>query len=454
MTLHSNTSRRRPSWGASILALGLTFGLAGCDSLLEVENPNNISGSEIVNIAAANAMVNGALSGVADGWANVALSYSTATDELEWVGSRDAFTELDNGNLSDPFNEFTDEEFQWLARGRWMADEADRILTIHAASTDPDSQLTDPENVGWAKVYAAIARVTIADWYDDYVFSDRQESGVPFGERFGGQPMTALYDQAIVLLQAARTIGVAEGDQELEWTAMAMEARAEFSKAIWPVAQNPTGTGLVSSAAADGLAQTLLASLADPDWEYDFTYSSQTINAAIAFWVNSRQEMRIGQTYTSPDPTGAPTFDQVTMTDLIDVGTVSPELFRLIDRFSFQSNTQYPDLRQVSAREMLLIRAEHALAGGSTPNFTTHINTLRALDGLTPFAGQVTALALLIHSRATNLFLGGRRLADHYRFGDPSAEWIPGSEALTSPGTFFPIAVLECRANENLPDAC
>ena len=205
MTLHSNTSGRRPRWGVSILALGLTFGLAGCDALLEVENPNNISGAEIVNIAAANAMVNGALSGLADGYSEVLTSYSTATDELEWVGSRDAYTELDNGKFSNPFNEFTDSQFQWLARGRWMADEADRILTIHAASTSADSQLANPENLGYARLYAAIARVTIADWYDDYVFSDRSESGTPFGKRFGGVSMVTLYDDAIALLTSGRT---------------------------------------------------------------------------------------------------------------------------------------------------------------------------------------------------------------------------------------------------------
>ena len=454
MTLHSYTSQRRPRWGASILALGLTLALAGCDSLLEVDNPNNISADDITDIAAANAMVNGALSGVADGYAEVLTSYSTATDEFEWVGSRDAYNELDGGKFSNPFNEFTDDQFQWLARGRWMADEADRILTLHAASTSSDSLLANPENLGWAKLYGAIARVTIADWYDDYVFSDRSEAGTPFGGRFGGQPMTAMYDQAIVLLTSAMAIGAAEGDQELEWTALAMRARAYFSLAIWPAAQRPAGTGLVSSTNADTDAGDLLASLADADWEYDFFYSVSTISASIGNWVNSRQEMRIGPTYTSPDPTGSPTFDQVTMTDLIDVTTVSPELFRLIDRFAFRSNTRYPDLRIVSAREMHLIRAEHALALG-TGNFTTHINALRALDPvLTPYAGQVNARDLLIHSRQTNLFLGGRRLADHYRFQDPSREWLAGSEGATFSGTFFPIAVLECRANENLPDTC
>ncbi len=145
-------------------------------------------------------------------------------------------------------------------------------------------------------------------------------------------------------------------------------------------------------------------------------------------------------------------FDQVTMTDLIDVATVVPQLAFLIDRFAFQSNTNYPTLRIVSAREMWLIRAEHALTTGG--DFTTPINALRALDGLTAYSGQVAARDLLIQARQTNLFLGGRRLSDHYRFQILSPDWIAGSEGATFAGVFFPIAVQECRANDNLPSAC
>ena len=458
------TSRRRPRWGASLLVLGLAVGVAGCDELLQVDNPNNITGAGVLTLDAADALVNGALSGVADGFAEILTSYSTLTDELEWSGSRDAYTELDLGTASNPFNEFTDSQFRWLARSRWMADEADRILTVHAASSDPDSQLSDPENLGYAKMYAAIARINIANWYDDYVYSDKAEAGTPFGERFGVRAMSTVYDEAIVLLTDAIAIAIAEGldpteeDENLQYAALALRAKARHALAVWPVAQSPSGTGLVAAPLAVADAQAALALVTDLNTKYTFDYTSQTIRATIAGWVNSRQEMRIGPTYASPDP-GEPTYEAVTLTDLIDVTKVSPELEReILANWPNNKSLRYPEFTMVSNRELHLIIAEDALANGDIAGFTTASNDLRSLDKLTDFvdggAGMPTALALLIHSRQTNLFMQGFRLSDMYRFGITSPQWTAGSEAVLTPGVFFPIAVIECRANENLPFNC
>lgn len=54
---------------------------------------------------------------------------------------------------------------------------------------------------------------------------------------------------------------------------------------------------------------------------------------------------------------------------------------------------------------------------------------------------------LLEHERRVNLFLQARRLADHYRFGSPSSNWLENSAALVRPGTFFPISITEIRSN-------
>ncbi|MDZ7694359.1 MAG: hypothetical protein U5K69_25090 [Balneolaceae bacterium] len=54
---------------------------------------------------------------------------------------------------------------------------------------------------------------------------------------------------------------------------------------------------------------------------------------------------------------------------------------------------------------------------------------------------------MLEHSRRVNLFLQGRRLADHYRFGSSSPEWAPNQDEA---GTFFPITITEIRANPNI----
>jgi hypothetical protein len=96
---------------------------------------------------------------------------------------------------------------------------------------------------------------------------------------------------------------------------------------------------------------------------------------------------------------------------------------------------------------MYLILAEAALAGNGNLDFETQINNLRALDELPSYTGQVDAQDLLEQSREVNLFLQGRRLADHYRFGDPAAQWGGNRD---DPGTFFPITLTEIRANPNL----
>ena len=104
---------------------------------------------------------------------------------------------------------------------------------------------------------------------------------------------------------------------------------------------------------------------------------------------------------------------------------MSPELIVLIDEFT--SDVNNPPLRVPSAREMQLIIAETALAAsGDGTAFRNAINALRTLDGLSDYTGQdidgsgtndlEDAVALLEHSRATNLFMYGRRLADMYRF--------------------------------------
>ncbi len=51
------------------------------------------------------------------------------------------------------------------------------------------------------------------------------------------------------------------------------------------------------------------------------------------------------------------------------------------------------------------------------------------------------------YERQTNLFLQGRRLSDHYRFGVASDIWKAGEEALATPGTFLPITISERLAN-------
>ncbi len=449
------------------LAVGLIAGISGCDSLLQVENVNNISGEDILKPVAAAGLVNGTEALISLGFSDLMNSYSTVTDELDWSGSRDSYREHDQGNLHDPFNEFTDEQFQTLAQSRWMADETISILEdLQAVDSLSDAALMSRAHINRAVVY-----MYIGDMLDDFPLgSDRQVGGVLLGE----SGMGVLYDQAATSATTAIGIAQTEGASSLQTLAQALLARALHGRAVWNLVgdKNSLGytpgnpvTGLAQSATASAAAVTALSLMGglSGDWVYYHEYSSGTISNSLGSWVNARQEMKIGPTYATPDPQGRPTFDAVSMTDVIDATTISPILDEMITEFT--SIREYSPLRLVSAREMQLIIAEHELAaGGDVAAFRTAINALRTLDGLTAYSGQdirgngantlASGVALLYSSRHTNLFLQGRRLADHYRFSDPSPEWLPTSRAVTVPGTFLPIPVVECRANENIPDNC
>lgn len=454
MTCLHATFGRRPR-GVSILALGLVMSVAGCDSLLEVSNPNNIAGDDILEISAAVGMVNGALSGVSDGYAQILTSYATLTDELEWVGSRDGFRQLDYGDMTDVFNEFVDAEFALVARGRWMADEAVRILTIHnddGALNACAGKVPTKCDLARAHIYRSIAYIFIADMFDDFVFSDRDITAPAIGQA----NMGTLYDDAVASLTTALSITTG-ADAALTTVATALRARAHFNRALWgKIGTRPIDTsnnGLVSSADAVADATTALALMGGnaSTYRFDLLYSSSTVNAIIGNWVNQRQEMRIGPAYATPAASGQ-TYTAVSLTDLINTTTVSPVLDATITAFS--EGGDYPALTVVSAREMHLIIAEDALARSDNAAFTAAINNVRALDGLTPYSGQIPAVALLEHHRRTDLFLQGRRLADLYRFGSVSREWQSTSVAVVQPGTFFPITATECLANDKIPDAC
>ena len=71
-------------------------------------------------------------------------------------------------------------------------------------------------------------------------------------------------------------------------------------------------------------------------------------------------------------------------------------------------NGDFVPLTIVSAREMLLIRAEVALAGNNIPAFTGFINQIRAFNQLTPYAAPCP-LAMLQHTRFVNHYT--RRVA-------------------------------------------
>ena len=417
----------------------------GCS--LDANNPNNLL-EEQLGVSAFTPMVNGLEGVTVRAYGNILAPYSVASDEVIWIGSRDAWQQLNFGNVDNINNEYVDAAFFYVGEARYWAD--DVIARGEEFSTTDAFSAANRTDLARAYWYGAVTYMVIADMFDDFVVGSVKTEAAP---PVGPGNMGSLYDTAIGYLNKAIALN-AGLTSELKAT----KARAEFSKGIW-AKNNPVNTAdpLVSSSAAAALAAEALADLGD-DFSVNLVNSASApdilAGEPISGQINDRLELRFSDTYVissddkRPDATGdGNPATSISLMDPID-NIADPALYKHVANFT--EAYIYPEFPIVSGREMHLIIAENALANGDNATFTAHINKIRALDGLTPFSGQIDAQELLEHSRRVNLFLQGRRISDHYRFASPSEYWIGSSPAINSPGSFFPITISEIQANENI----
>lgn len=428
----------------SVLAVGMAPALTGCDALLDVENPNELIQEDVEKPTAAAALVNGALASVARASAAGIVAHDAASDVLLFIGSQTAWQNLEQGDLQDPTNNHINSRWPFIGEARWTADNAVEILSGHLA----EGRLANPLLLARARLYSATMYTYIADWWEDFPLeSDRRDAGPPVGR----ENMAQLYDIAIGNLDEALTTARAGGDRELETRILAQRARTKHARALWqklfPVGQYPSEPLIRDEGmAADARAALDLAG--SETWRWYFEYSAGTISNNWGDWVNSRLDMRISDAYVQPTSDGR-RVAEVTLEDPID-GVVDPALERRVTEIS---RSTFDPFTVVSAAELRLLLAEHALAGGDDAGFAEHINAIRAQEGLTPYTGQIAAVELLKHMRRTHLFNQGRRLGDHYRFAEPNHQWLETSVAFLQPGTKFPIPLVEIQANCHLQPA-
>ncbi|MGH2566866.1 MAG: RagB/SusD family nutrient uptake outer membrane protein, partial [Bacteroidota bacterium] len=403
---------------------------------------------DLSNPAAAPGIVAGALATVSHGIGYIMAPNAVASDESWWVGSRDAWDQLDKGNFSDINNEFVDGAWPFITEGRWTADKAVSLLE----GFDGEGRLTDRLLLVKAYTYAALVRVFIADMFDNFVFSDKTEAKPAIGET----NMNSLYDQAISMLDKALAIaqsGTTAAHVEQQRRILGLRARAKHAKAVWGLL-NPRPSGPIANpyvAAVDARTDALAAlavMTADYKWRFDY-FTPLTFNE-LAWELVGRSEHNFGSPPRTETPkTGtAGTFipdDPITGVADVRISAIIAD-FRNLAAYS----DRYSPITLVSEREMNLIIAESFLASGDAAGARARLNTVRALNNLAPYPDTFSAGTALQHERRANLYLQGRRLNDMYRFGTTSVRWLTGNDALARPGTFFPITIREIRANPNL----
>jgi len=412
-----------------LISLFVVFTMIGCD--LDVDNPNSLLEGDLSDPSAAAALANGAWNASLRGVTYMMMPHAVATDESVWIGSRDAWYQIDKGGMTNVYNEFVDQAWPYISEGRWMADKA--IAVLEGLGTD----IPDSDDLVLSYLTGAMVRVYIADMFEDFVYSDKTEAGTPIG----AANMSQLYDEALALLTKAQAI--ATGDNAVK--VLSLVARTKHAKAVWGKV-NPVNTAspYVSAGASEAAAA---AALMSADWKWRMKFSSSTVSNYMSGQINDRQEMDLFQNAlveTATPGAGGDPQPNDPVTGLLDSRmSASAAEFR-----AGGGGTQWAPVTITSLREMHLIIAESKKAGGDDAGCLAELDALRAFDSLDPYPSGTDAGTALQHERRANLFLQSRRLSDMYRFNLTSTVWDAVEKSPA--GSYFPITISEIRANPNI----
>lgn len=456
--MRTNDSMRLGSMGRLVRTAALAAAVllpSACTNPFEtdVDNPNAVVETALNDPAGATTLVNGQGASVTRALTSIYGPYHVSTDELTWVGSREFWKNLDDGDISDPVNEYTDGAFPFVAEARWVSNYAIAKVT----QFDADGTLRSRADLVRTNVFGAIIYITIGDMFDDFVLeSDRTVAAAAVG----AANMQVAYDSAIAMLDRALPVAQAINNVELQRQVLGLRARAKHGRAAWGTvrpARTTPANPLVNDAGAvaDANAMLALGGGTPASWRYRLTPTANNLAGInVGFEMNNRGELRAGNTFVVPDPARpiVPTagLAGIAMMDPV-TGVASTTVANAIDACCRPAVGNNVPMTQASAREMYLILAEARLGAADNPGFLTNINLSRAVDGL-PAYGSVTGngRGQLEYERKVQLFLQGRRLMDMYRFGIDDARWLTNSTAATTI-CFLPITYVERLTNTLAP---
>lgn len=423
--------------GATIVAGLMAAGVAGCDDMLTVSDPQRYTSEDLDN--SLDAVINGIEGDLYAGYDNLVNATSLNSDEAQHSGTWIGYDDLDHGrfhygNASGGGGLGSgDDVMNNLLRVRYFAQSGrerfERVLGSEAA-TDPRSARA--QNIeGWANLLLA----------QNFCEAPREQAGELVSDDEMAQLAVATLTAA---LQSAESAGATEA---------ALRARAGRARAYLLL-------GDYQAALAD--AQAVPTSFA---WEAEFSSNSGRQNNSIVqlstagfnrasavrefYWDRvdlSARAMR--DPYTGQvDQRLAVYFDGSTAVD-----GLTPHY----------SQWKYRDLGAnieiTDGAEMRLIEAEVAWRGGNLVLALERINQVRADAGLSGHPLTIDASLVrdyLLHERFAELFWEGQRMSDLHRFGlvdDFIAEGRFGESTYDPRPTKFPVSRLEVLNNPSITD--
>jgi hypothetical protein len=382
--------------------LALTVAACSTDKLVDLTNPDLVTGDVARNTANLNELRNGAqyefaraLTGPPgnNGTPGIIGISGLLTDELWYSSTFTGMQEIDRRDMrTDNTNLLP--VYQYLHRARNLSEQA-------AAAFDAVPERKNTEDQAMLTNYAGYAYVFFAETFC---------SGVPFsttdlnGALTLGPGITtaAMIDSAVNRFNTAMARATAAGSSDQQNLARvglgrALLARGDYAGAAAAVAAVPT------------------------DFIYTIEYSPNTSGQYNGIYQNIAAEHRSsaatnegtnGLTFFKRGPAGTNTIDPRVEVDSIAVGTN-------VSKSPVYRPDKYADLDSpvvlASGVEARLIEAEAALSKGTSNAYLTTLNALRADAGMTPLLDPITAAARnrqFFSERAFWLYLTGHRLGD------------------------------------------
>lgn len=380
----------RLATGAVVLALGS----AGCDSLLDVSDPQRYTSEDLDGALAAVASgVEGDLFSTMDEYV---IQTELLGDVYQHTGTWAQYDDVDHGRFTYANQPNVDAVYNTLMRVQWFAEDAEeRFARVLGEAEAASSPLT-----AQVRSAGAISRVLVGQAFCEAPVD-------PSGEAVSDQQVL---ERAVTALTDAIATAQAAGATEWVTVNTAMRARAhlllgQYDLALADAQQIPDGFEKLSLFSDNsGRQNNSLVTLTTRDF-------NRAAGVREKWWHLVDQDVvGLRDPYTDELDARVPIWYDGT----IGVDGVTPHY----SQWKYQERGS--DIPLVDSEEMRLIEAEVYWRRGELGQAMDRINALRTAAGLTPHAATMDSdlvFEYLLHERFAETFMEGIRASDLARLG-------------------------------------
>jgi hypothetical protein len=417
----------------AFVALGVILALPGCDDILDVDDPQRFTESDLNQ--SLEAVANGVEGALHENFDEIVTWDMLLSDVYKDTGTWSQWEEIDRGRFSYG-TPSSDTDFQQLMQVRWFADDT-RARLIEVLG---ETEANDTEMMAQVMTIGGVTEMVVGTSYCE---APTEPNGPAMSD-------VQVLQNALERLDASLAQARAVGSEKWELVSLAARARTHlllgnYDQAAADAGQIPDGWDYEAVFTTQRQDNSLVnlstrgftaaAGLREKWWPRVVDLPGTNHQAILDLWSEA------------PDPRMPVFFDGTKGVDGVT------------DHYSQWKHRDFGDnIRILDAEEMRLIEAEALWRDGDLVEAVRIMNQLRDAAGLEPFpetANSELVMEFLLTERFAEQYAeGGTRQADLVRFG-VIADFVDRGDFVntTRPRPIkFPMSDVEARDNTNIVD--